>query len=252
MLKNKILQKLKGSLKKIKYVVSFYNWFQFIKSVRAGDLRDIFRPFKIKLIFTVKPYTMLWYPRLSTLYNLTSYLEKRKIKGSFVECGVWNGGSGALISVLARNNPNRHTWLFDSWKGQPQPTKEDISYNGFLALKGMDLGFLNKVEEILFKKFKLNPSKIHLIKGWFAETLSRYREDVGEIALLHLDCDLYQSVKTALKECYGNVVLGGFIVIDDYGYWKGCKKAVDEFIKEEKLTIKLIKIDYTGVYFQKQ
>jgi len=116
---------------------------------------------------------------------------------------------------------------------------------------GMDLGSKEKVEELLFQKFKLDNTKIHLIKGWFNETLASYKVEVDKIALLHLDCDLYKSVKICLDEFYDNVVDGGFIVVDDYGHWGGCKKAVDEFIKKRNLKIELIKIDYTGVYFQK-
>jgi hypothetical protein len=42
------------------------------------------------------------------------------------------------------------------------------------------------------------------------------------------------------------VVCGGVIIIDDYGHWKGCKKAVDEFIEKRKLKIFLNRLDYTG------
>lgn len=80
---------------------------------------------------------------------------------------------------------------------------------------------------------------------------ARSKKSIGRIALLHLDCDWYESVKFCLNELYDNVVQGGFIFIDDYGAWRGCKKAVDEFMKERNLKIGLIQIDYTGVYFQK-
>lgn len=171
--------------------------------------------------------------------------------GSFVECGVWNGGSAAIIAEVARNNPDRNIWLFDSWEGQPQPSKYDITYNGSPAYKGMDLGQKEKVEKLLFQKLKLSNSKIHLIKGWFWDTLPIYKKGIGKIALLHLDCDLYKSVKFCLEKLYESVIPGGVIIIDDYGHWKGAKKAVDEFIEKNKLRIKLVKIDYTGVYFQK-
>lgn len=45
---------------------------------------------------------------------------------------------------------------------------------------------------------------------------------------------------------------GGYIVIDDYGYWSGCKKAVDEFIKYRNLKVDLIRVDSQGVYFLKK
>ena len=206
---------------------------------------------KMKLIFAVKPYTMLDYPRLSKLYEIASNLEKERIKGSFVEYGVWNGGSAGIIASVARHNKNRHIWLFDSWEGLPEPTDYDFSYTRKRGEKGLALGSEEKVKELIFKKLKLNNNKVHLVKGWFKDTIPPHKKYIGKIALLHLDCDWYESVKFCLEETYDHVVKDGFIVIDDYGHWKGCKKAVDEFIEERNLRIELIKIDYSGVYLQK-
>jgi hypothetical protein len=97
----------------------------------------------------------------------------------------------------------------------------------------------------------LNQETTHLIKGWFNDTLSAHKERIGKIALLHLDGDWYESVKVCLDELYDSVIQGGFIVIDDYGHWQGCRKATDEFIKQRNLKIDLSSTDYTGVYFQK-
>jgi hypothetical protein len=38
----------------------------------------------------------------------------------------------------------------------------------------------------------------------------------------------------------------GYVIIDDYGHWKGCRAAVDEFRPPALHTI-----DYTGVWWQK-
>ncbi|MFM6942826.1 MAG: TylF/MycF/NovP-related O-methyltransferase [Aquirufa sp.] len=35
-------------------------------------------------------------------------------------------------------------------------------------------------------------------------------------------------------------------MIDDYGHWEGCRKAVDEYFAEQKTSILLQRIDYTG------
>ena len=206
---------------------------------------------KEKLIFIAKPYTLLSYQRLNKLYELASELEKNKVNGCFVECGVWNGGSAGIIASVAKNNKKRYIWLFDSWQGLPKPSKCDLTYKNESADQGDCLGYISKVRELLFKKLKLKPNKNHIVKGWFKDTIKNNKDNIGEIALLHLDCDWYDSVKLCLEELYGNVIKGGYIVIDDYGYWKGAKKAVNEFIKKKNLKIKLNKIDCTGVYFKK-
>ena len=97
----------------------------------------------------------------------------------------------------------------------------------------------------------MHNKKLYFVKGWFNNTIPIHKKSIGKIALLHLDCDWYESVKFCLEELYDNIIKGGFIIIDDYGHWKGCKKAVDEFIENRNLRIELGKIDYTGVYFRK-
>jgi len=205
---------------------------------------------KAKLILDVRPYALMTYPRLAKMYEITTHLEREKIDGSFVECGVCNGGSAGIIAKVAEHNPNRHTWLFDSWEGLPEPTEDDITFTGIVGQKGIALGSEERVKELIFKKLELNNNKVHLVKGWFNDTIPLRKKKIGKIALLHLDCDWYESVKFCLEELYDSVVKGGFIVIDDYGYWKGCKKAVDEFVEARNLKIELVRID-VSVYFQK-
>jgi len=50
-------------------------------------------------IKTVRNYTMLPYINLLTLYDQVVYCEKNNIKGDFVECGVWKGGSSGLMAL---------------------------------------------------------------------------------------------------------------------------------------------------------
>jgi len=42
------------------------------------------------------------------------------------------------------------------------------------------------------------------------------------------------------------LVKGGVLIIDDYGHWQGARKAVDEYIAENKVKILLNRIDYSG------
>ena len=71
--------------------------------------------------------------------------------------------------------------------------------------------------------------KVHLVKGFFDQTLRTYERP---IALLHLDCDLYQSYMDALRWLYDRVVPGGLILFDEYEdpAFPGGRKAIDEFL----------------------
>jgi len=67
-----------------------------------------------------------------------------------------------------------------------------------------------------------------------------------KISLLRLDTDFYESTKSELEILYPKLVVGGIILIDDYGHWKGCRKAVDDYFKNEK-NIFFQQIDYSGI-----
>ena len=199
---------------------------------------------------TVRPYALMDYATLSTLYERACYFKRTETSGSFVECGVRNGGSAAIIAATATKDINRHIWLFDSWEGFPETEEIDIGYDGKHAEKGAALGSEETVRELLFSQLKLDSDRVHLVKGWFDDTLPI--TDIGPIALLHLDCDLYKSVKFCLEHLYDDIISGGYIYIDDYRYYKGCKKAVDEFIKRRNLKVKLTEYGEWGKYFRKE
>jgi len=53
-------------------------------------------------------------------------------------------------------------------------------------------------------------------------------------------------VKTCLDNLYDKVAHGGIIQFDDYGYWKGARRAVDEFLAAHGVKIPLKRLDYSG------
>ncbi len=249
---NSLIRRLKNLAKKSQLIVTLYSWFQLLRTIPVRDFLNLGKNIrKTRSILTVKPYTLLNYTKLSTLYELAERFERAEISGSFVECGVYNGGSAAIMAAVAKNNINRHVWLFDSWEGWPEPDERD--YNNYIEMvprKGGCLGSEERVRDILFRRLQLDSDRVHLVKGWFDDTLPR--KETGTIALLHLDCDLYESVKCCLEQLYDDVIDGGCIVIDDYSCWEGCKEAVTEFIDRRKLKAELIKVDFEGVYFYKE
>lgn len=204
-----------------------------LKLATAGPTR------KFGTIRTARSFSLMDSRRLSTLYDLALGLEREARSGSFVECGVGNGGSSAVVASAARNNGMRESWLFDSWEGMPEPSYLDISLlSGRRGKKGMLQSSMETVRELLFHKLNLDPNRIHLVKGWFAETIPAAKKDIGAIALLVLDCCWYESYKLCLRELYDSVVEGGIVWLDGYvGAWQGCKQATDEFIAERHLDV---------------
>lgn len=253
----KTLLYLKNLIGKSKAIRGFYYWTFFLK---AAVLNDLLRPDKLILFFKVLPYTMVSYERLSNAYELAEKAEKEGVKGAFVECGVWKGGTiGVMAYSAAKARSSRQIWLFDSFEGLPEPTKQDgetaIIYSsdrksGSLVSIGRCVGLLEDVKRLFVSILHLKGDNIQIEKGWFQDTLPEAKERVGPIAILRLDADWYESTKCILENLYENVVSGGYVIIDDYGHWEGCKKAVDEFFEKRNVSLALKTIDDTGVYFQ--
>ena len=66
------------------------------------------------------------------------------------------------------------------------------------------------------------------------------------IALLRLDTDWYESTLHELTHLFPLLALGGIIILDDYGWWSGSKKAADEYFQASKSNILLNRIDMGG------
>lgn len=195
----------------------------------------------------VKPYTLVGPERMKNIYRLAHRIENEAIPGDVVECGVYNGGTAAILAHFAsRSRHDRTVWLFDSFEGMPQASEED----GEAAQdqKGTVVGNIEKVKKVL-RAVDADLERINIIKGWFENTFSDV--SINQIALLNIDSDWYESVRLCLATLYDAVVPGGIVSIDDYGHWPGCKKAVDEFVKDRQLPYRLNRVDYTARWFQK-
>ena len=142
-----------------------------------------------------------------------------------MDCGVWNGGSTLL---LASGAPSRDIWAFDSFAGLPEPTEVDPDY----AREWV--GKVVGSEQLLrqgFRDYGLeNP--LHVIKGWFEETLPAHGGNIESIAVLHVDADWYESVDLVLRILYPKLSPGGWVAVDDYRTWRGTTLAVDEYRRE--------------------
>lgn len=253
-----MIKKIKRILGRSKLIKETYKKIEFLSSLLYSDLFDFA---KISLFIKTYPYTMVGYQRLSNVYELSNLIEKNKTAGAFVECGVWKGGCAAVMAYVAQKfGSGRKTWLLDSFEGLPEPTAEDGKIAKDYAMNKVEgnlktinkcVGTIKDAEDILFKILKLDKKNIEISKGWFQDTLPKDKEKMGKIALLRLDGDWYESTKCCLENLYENVIIGGYIVLDDYGHWEGARRALDEFFAEKKIKPDLIKIDYTGIYFIK-
>jgi hypothetical protein len=212
--------------------------------------------------------------RLISLYHQVEFCEKNNISGAYVECGVWKGGAVGLMALAnLKNSQNRRDLhLFDAFDDICQPNSEvdgkramdEIKALGFKnqnqgnlkPIKGIydTLGGHGTIEickELLIDQINYPEEKIHFHKGWFQDTLPVDSAKINEIAILRLDGDWYASTKVCLDFLYEKVVPGGFVIIDDYGHYEGCAKAVNEFLEKHQLKVYLNQVDYTCRYWIK-
>ena len=201
----------------------------------------------------IPKYTKVSVKRLINLYRLAQKVNRLRLPGDIVECGVWNGGSAAIMSIADRDDETsgkvRRLWLFDSFCGLPPPSNKDGKQARETYFQGWCHGETEKVKRI-FRRFRLSLQHVNIIGGWFDETLQT--TDLQTIALLHIDADWYASVKIVLDTFYDKVVEGGFVVLDDYWRWPGCREAVTDYLKEHQIQgVVLQQADLHGAYFQK-
>ena len=237
--------------------------FRQIPNGRLGEFDAIWA------ISRVLPNTMLPMPRLFDLFNIVKRINGEAVPGSLVECGVWSGGSVGLIALANRMHPGprRILHLFDSFEGLPQPTvddakvyvdyvssqkKQDATDAGTLGPIGACVGGSQAaVEEFLVKRLGIVKDGLEFHVGWFQDTIPECRDSIGKIALLRLDGDWYELTKVCIDNLYDNVVPGGFVIIDDYGTFEGCKKAIDEFFDGRRRHPQFEYSDSGCIYFRK-
>ncbi|MBL7766753.1 MAG: class I SAM-dependent methyltransferase [Chitinophagaceae bacterium] len=221
------------------------------------DTREKYAEF-LDLYEFCKPYTMTSIERMFALYKGVEYIIKNNIPGDFVECGVWKGGSSMLIALTLKkfDITNRHIWMYDTYEGMSEPTEKDTDKSGVRAdelLKNAlkdeqsSVWCYSSLEEVKqnLSLTKYPADHIHFIKGKVEDTIPKYIP-TGNLAMLRLDTDWYESTRHELIYLFPLLVQKGILIIDDYGHWVGAKQAVDEYLLEHKIPLLLNQIDYSG------
>jgi O-methyltransferase len=175
-----------------------------------------------QLLAAVAGHTYLEPQKLRSLIARVAAVDAAHVPGDRVECGVFKGGSEAVLArVMA---PGRHLWLYDSFQGMPETNARD----GETARQWIGA-------------CRADPSDVLAIMGATGTAGDRYTLRIGlfaqtftvalppAVALLHLDCDWYDSVTLALETFYDRMPPGGIVILDDFGWWEGCREAFYDF-----------------------
>jgi len=183
------------------------------------------------------------------------------IDGDICEAGVFRGRSLLATGLLLKElGSPKQVFGYDTFEGFPPVyhDKDDLSrFDGLaesggisaqhylkvignIELRSLDLpeisvanisgsgDFSNTAIQDVGRKVKfLGLDNVHLVQGCFADTMIGNRPFMAAL----LDCDLYMSYKTALPFVWKNLVLGGYIYLDEYYSLKfpGARIATNEF-----------------------
>lgn len=185
----------------------------------------------------------------------------RGVPGAFIECGVAYGAQVcAMAEAIKGDSLNRKFHLFDSFQGIPMAGPNDHDQPGIgkfvvdpnlpieerLVSSGVSSSSVDNVKRNLARFGFGEGFNYHV--GWFQDTLPVTH--VGDIAMLRLDGDLYESTKVCLEFLFDKIVHGGCLILDDYPL-PGSRKALDEFLESQGIELyPHIACDTGAAYFR--
>jgi len=169
------------------------------------------------------PRTLVSADRCYVLYTLLR--QAVRVTGDVWECGVYKGGTAAMMAAYLRDAmPSKRLYLFDTFEGMPETDlAKDLHRKGdFSDTTAEEVARYVGCEELCIVR-----------KGLMPETFTGLES--AQIALAHIDVDIYKSIMDCLRFIWPRLSLGGVVVFDDYGFptCPGARAAVDEFFAAE-------------------
>lgn len=237
--------------------VRLANWVKGL-AFRAGYDVSAISPYDLQarhreIYARVRPHTMTSLARIHAVISAAEHVVRRSIPGAFVECGVWRGGSSmaALLAFKEAGDTEREAWLYDTFEGMTPPSERDGPAEAAmferLAPSATGSAWCRAGLDVVARNIAAcgyPMTRVHLIAGPVEETIPASAPD--EIAVLRLDTDWYESTRHTLEHLYPRLAAGGILLIDDYGAWAGCQRAVDEYLAAHGIGAFLHRLDSTG------
>jgi len=193
-----------------------------------------------------------WYhnaPKKRLQKALAQYELYKKIvdmPGSVVEVGVFKACSlirWATYRDCLESAYSRKIIGFDTFDTFPEVPDDNFPEEFTLAA---GKPYSTQALHGIFKRKEI--TNYELVAGDIFKSIPKYLSLHPElvISLLHIDVDVYEPTKEALKTLLPHVIPGGLIVLDDYTHIPGATKAVTQFIAENKhLVVKKLPISHS-------
>jgi O-methyltransferase len=172
----------------------------------------------------------------SPLETAIQFAVYNDVRGDYLEFGVYTGSSFAHAwhyyqafweGFRQRNKVadpamgRRRFFAFDSFEGLPATDQSELPphWRGQAAMSYSQANFLNSIEQA-----GVNPADVIAVPGFFDKSLTdavRQEHSLTAAAIVHVDCDLYESTVPVLNFIRPILADGCTIVFDDWFYFKG-------------------------------
>ena len=157
----------------------------------------------------------------SFILNIKQVISE-EIGGDFAELGVWRGNTASVLAYFASQSARR-VYLFDTFQGFDKRDLSGVDANKRMAFADTSLTMVKSVIGECSNVCEFE-------KGFFPDSVSDVHRN-KQYAIVSLDCDLYEPMKTGLAFFYPLMPKGGLLLLHDYSslWWDGAKRAIDEF-----------------------
>jgi hypothetical protein len=157
--------------------------------------------------------------------NCWAVSHAKRLKGDFVECGVYRGSitMSNIVYIDFKSVKDRKYYLFDTFCGLDKEFSTKEEYNRWE-------GLYPDCYKFVVKSFEKYPNVV-IVKGVVPKSLSQVKID--RVAYLSIDMNAALPELEALKYFWRKLVDGAIVVLDDYG-WPTCEKqkeVADKFAK---------------------
>ena len=158
------------------------------------------------------------------------------------------------LALRALGSTQRDLYLYDTFTGMAEPGPRDTDFRGRSALdiwrrathgEVTDWCLATEAEartNVLSTGYPAD--RITLVPGRVEDTIPAVAPK--EIAVLRLDTDWYDSTHHELVHLFPRLSVGGVLIVDDYGYWRGAREATDEYLRESGARLLLCRIDHAA------
>lgn len=156
----------------------------------------------------IRPNTLVDRVRCHSLYQICAQV--KDLPGDVLEIGVWRGGTAGILTTRL---PGKTIYLADTFEGVVKSSEWEHYRDAAHSDTSIPV-----VEELLSS---LGASNHVILRGSFPEDTGHLLGD-RPLALVHIDVDVYLSAKDAFHHVWEQLVPGGIVIFDDYGFFGAC------------------------------